>query len=116
MAAILSIYGLIISISIANQMSPETHLFTAFVHLGAGLAVGISALAAGFAIGVTGDAGVRGTIQQPKLFTAMMILQIFSECLGIVYQIFLFPLTPIPALYGMIIALLMLSRASLITC
>ena len=37
-----------------------------FLHLGAGLAVGLSGLAAGFAIGVVGDAGVRGTAQQPR--------------------------------------------------
>jgi len=28
----------------------------------------LSGLAAGFAIGIVGDAGVRGTAQQPKLF------------------------------------------------
>ena len=39
---------------------------TGFLHLGAGLAVGLSGLAAGFAIGVVGDAGVRGTAQQPR--------------------------------------------------
>lgn len=34
--------------------------------MGAGLSVGISGLAAGYAIGVVGDAGVRGTAQQPR--------------------------------------------------
>ena len=46
MAAVLAIYGLVVSVMIANRMQPETHLFTAFVHLGAGIAVGISALGA----------------------------------------------------------------------
>lgn len=41
-------------------------IFLGFLHLGAGLAVGLSGLAAGFAIGVVGDAGVRGTAQQPR--------------------------------------------------
>ena len=41
-------------------------LCRSFVHLGAGLSVGLSGLAAGFAIGIVGDAGVRGTAQQPK--------------------------------------------------
>ena len=82
MAAVLAIYGLVVSVMIANRMQPETHLFTAFVHLGAGIAVGISALGAGFAIGITGDAGVRGVAQQPQLFTALMLIQIFSEVLG----------------------------------
>ncbi len=38
-----------------------------FIDLGAGLSVGISGLAAGFAIGIVGDSGVRGTAQQPKV-------------------------------------------------
>ena len=38
----------------------------AFTQLGAGLSVGISGLAAGYAIGVVGDSGVRGTAQQPR--------------------------------------------------
>jgi V-type H+-transporting ATPase proteolipid subunit len=82
MAAILSIYGLVIAVIISNGMQEQTHLFTGFVHLGAGLAVGVSALAAGFAIGITGDAGVRGSSQQPRLFIGMMLLQIMSEVLG----------------------------------
>jgi len=32
----------------------------------------LSGLAAGFAIGVVGDAGVRATAQQPKLFVGMV--------------------------------------------
>jgi V-type H+-transporting ATPase 16kDa proteolipid subunit len=38
----------------------------AFLQLGAGLSVGLSGLAAGFAVGIVGDAGVRGTAQQPR--------------------------------------------------
>jgi V-type H+-transporting ATPase proteolipid subunit len=82
MAAILAIYGLVISVMISNSMTPETHMFKAFVHLGSGLAVGISCLGAGFAIGITGDAGVRGAVQQPRIYLGMMLLQIFSEVLG----------------------------------
>lgn len=37
-----------------------------FLQLGAGLSVGLSGLAAGFAVGIVGDAGVRGTAQQPR--------------------------------------------------
>lgn len=50
-----------------------------FVHLGAGLSVGLSGLAAGFAIGIVGDAGVRGTAQQPRLFVGMILILIFAE-------------------------------------
>lgn len=87
MAAILSIYGLVIAVIITNGMKEQTHLFTGFVHLGSGLAVGVSALAAGFAIGITGDAGVRGSSQQPRLFIGMMLLQIMSEVLGELFSV-----------------------------
>lgn len=43
-----------------------------FVQLGAGLSVGLAGLAAGFAIGIVGDAGSRGTAQQPRLFVGMV--------------------------------------------
>jgi F0F1-type ATP synthase membrane subunit c/vacuolar-type H+-ATPase subunit K len=39
-------------------------LFAGFIQLGAGLSVGLAGLSAGFAIGIVGDAGVRGTAQQ----------------------------------------------------
>ena len=54
-----------------------------FHHLGAGLSVGLSGLAAGFAIGIVGDAGVRGTAQQPRLYVGMILILIFAEVLGL---------------------------------
>ena len=66
--------------------------FRSFLHLGAGLSVGLSGLAAGFAIGIVGDAGVRGTAQQPRLFVGMILILIFAEVLG---------------LYGLIVALIL---------
>jgi V-type H+-transporting ATPase proteolipid subunit len=50
-------------------------LYTGFIQLGAGMSVGLAGLAAGFAIGIVGDAGVRGTAQQPRLFVGMVSLQ-----------------------------------------
>ena len=47
-------------------------LFQGFIQLGAGLSVGLAGLAAGFAIGIVGDAGVRGSGQQPRLFVGMV--------------------------------------------
>jgi V-type H+-transporting ATPase proteolipid subunit len=35
-----------------------------------------------FAIGVVGDAGVRGTAQQPRLYVGMILILIFAEVLG----------------------------------
>lgn len=66
-----------------------------FLHLGAGLSVGLSGLAAGFAIGIVGDAGVRGTAQQPRLFVGMILILIFAEVLG---------------LYGLIVALILSTK------
>ena len=68
MAGIIAIYGLVVAVLIANNISERVTLYKSFLHLGAGLSVGLSGLAAGFAIGIVGDAGVRGTAQQPRLF------------------------------------------------
>uniref|UniRef100_A0A3B3ZND9 V-type proton ATPase proteolipid subunit n=1 Tax=Periophthalmus magnuspinnatus TaxID=409849 RepID=A0A3B3ZND9_9GOBI len=61
MAGIIAIYGLVVAVLIANNISEKVSLYRSFLHLGAGLSVGLSGLAAGFAIGIVGDAGVRGT-------------------------------------------------------
>ncbi|KAG1690691.1 E3 ubiquitin-protein ligase MYCBP2 [Nymphon striatum] len=83
MAGIIAIYGLVVAVLIStNISSPETSgytLFKGFVQLGAGLSVGLCGLAAGFAIGIVGDAGVRGTAQQPRLFVGMILILIFAE-------------------------------------
>ncbi|KIW37433.1 V-type ATPase, C subunit [Exophiala oligosperma] len=98
MAGIVAIYGLVISILISYGISTQpTHLATSFTQLGAGLAVGLSGLASGFSIGICGDAGVRATAQQPRLFVAMMLILIFAEVLG---------------LYGMVVAMLLLGRGA----
>ncbi|RAL02831.1 V-type proton ATPase proteolipid subunit [Aspergillus ibericus CBS 121593] len=99
MAGILGIYGLVVSVLIANNLAQEITLYTSLLQLGAGLAVGLCGLAAGFTIGIVGDAGVRGTAQQSRLYVGMILILIFAEVLG---------------LYGLIVALLMNSRASVI--
>ena len=48
--------------------------------------------AAGLAIGIVGDAGVRANAQQDKIFVGMILILIFAEALG---------------LYGLIIALIL---------
>ncbi|KAJ9164647.1 V-type proton ATPase proteolipid subunit [Coniochaeta hoffmannii] len=101
MAGIIGIYGLVVSVLISDGLKQDGYaLFTGFIQLGAGLAVGLAGLAAGFAIGIVGDAGVRGTAQQPRLFVGMILILIFAEVLG---------------LYGLIVALLMNSKATLNT-
>lgn len=60
MSGILAVYALVISVLIASDIKPppekEYSLFAGFMHMGAGLSVGLSGLAAGYAIGIVGDA------------------------------------------------------------
>ncbi|KAF0893616.1 hypothetical protein E2562_028030 [Oryza meyeriana var. granulata] len=99
MAGVLGIYGLIIAVIVStgiNPMAQPYFLFDGYAHLAAGLSTGLCSLAAGLAIGVVGDAGVRANAQQPKLFVGMILILIFAEAL---------------ALYGLIIGIILSSRA-----
>merc|ERR1711967_225650 len=98
MAGVLGIYGLITAVIIQGKFT-DIATYTAFqgyAHLGAGLTVGLSSLAAGLAIGIVGDAGVRANAQQPRLFVGMILILIFAEALG---------------LYGLIVGLVVASTA-----
>ena len=103
MAGVLGIYGLIVAVIIASSMQPTVSgsnanwEYNGFAYLAAGLVVGLCALSAGMAIGIVGDAGVRATAQQPKLFVGMILILIFAEALG---------------LYGLIIALILSTSGS----
>lgn len=97
MAGILAIYGLVVAVLVGNGINEKYTLFKSFLDLGAGLSVGLSGLAAGFAIGIVGDAGVRGTAQQPRLFVGMILILIFAEVLG---------------LYGLIVALILTTKSA----
>ena len=98
MAGIIAIYGLVVAVLIAQQIEPNKYTMNRSLnHLGAGLSVGLSGLAAGFAIGIVGDAGVRGTAQQPRLFVGMILILIFAEVLG---------------LYGLIVALILSTKTA----
>ena len=62
--------------------APGTYsAFTGYAGFTAGMVVGLSALAAGLAIGVVGYAGVRANAQQPKLFVGLILILIFAEAL-----------------------------------
>ncbi|CAL1281146.1 unnamed protein product [Larinioides sclopetarius] len=95
MSGIIAIYGLVVAVLIANSIKTPAADFSGFLHFGAGLSVGLSGLAAGCAIGIVGDAGVRGTAQQPRLFVGMILILIFAEVLG---------------LYGLIVALILTTK------
>lgn len=85
MAGILGIYGLIAAFIINGRLDnpAEYSEYMGFAHLGAGLTVGLSALAAGLAIGIVGDSGVRANAQQPRLFVGMILILIFAEAVGL---------------------------------
>jgi F0F1-type ATP synthase membrane subunit c/vacuolar-type H+-ATPase subunit K len=95
MAGIIGIYGLVVSVLISDGLKQDLPLYTGFIQFGAGLSVGLAGLAAGFAIGIVGDAGVRGTAQQPRLFVGMILILIFAEVLGthVARLLFLFSTT-----------------------
>nr|CDS33920.1 Vacuolar ATP synthase 16 kDa proteolipid [Hymenolepis microstoma] len=95
MAGIVAIYGLVVSVVISSKGDSMKSMDSSLKQLGAGLSVGLCGLAAGFAIGVVGDAGVRGAAQQPRLFVGMILILIFAEVLG---------------LYGLIVALILCSQ------
>ncbi|KAI1731820.1 ATP synthase subunit C domain-containing protein [Ditylenchus destructor] len=97
MAGIIGIYGLVVAMVLKGKVKKASEGYTladGFSHLAAGLTCGLCGLGAGYAIGIVGDAGVRGTAQQPRLFVGMILILIFSEVLG---------------LYGMIVALILSS-------
>lgn len=92
MAGILPIYGIIVSVLLTTKIKGSKILWSAgYQYLSAGLTCGLSALASGLAIGVTGDAGVRAYAQTDGIFVGMIIMLIFAEAIG---------------LYGMIIAII----------
>jgi len=96
MAGILGIYGIIVAVLLNGQIgSGGTKGLSGkdgYKLLGAGLACGLSALAAGLAIGVAGDAGVRAFAQTDGIFVGMILILIFAEAIG---------------LYGLIVAIIM---------
>ena len=97
MAGILGIYGLIVAVILGQKLNEpgdtnKYNEYKGFKHLGSGLTCGLTSLAAGIAIGVGGEAGVRALGQQDKVFVGMMLILIFAEALG---------------LYGLIVALIL---------
>ncbi|KAF5385734.1 hypothetical protein D9757_005454 [Collybiopsis confluens] len=98
MSGIIAVYGLVVSVLISGSLTPDGYpLFAGFVHLGAGLACGLTGLTAGYAIGIVGDACVRAYVQESKVFVSMVLILIFAEVLG---------------LYGLIVALIMNSKVA----
>ena len=94
MAGILGIYGLIVSVILAQKLSGNNYIDVkkGYQYLGSGLCCGLTSFAAGIDIGIGGEAGVRALGQQEKIFVGMMLILIFAEALG---------------LYGLIVSLIL---------
>lgn len=105
MAGILGIYGLIVAVILQGKITftPEDqttymdptlykyNVYDGYKHLASGLCCGLSSLAAGLAIGVVGDAGVRANAQK-DIYVGVILILIFAEALG---------------LYGLIVAIIL---------
>ncbi|KAL4788693.1 hypothetical protein BJX76DRAFT_315437 [Aspergillus varians] len=87
MSGIIAVYGLVIAVLIAGDLNPppttNTSLYAACMHLSSGLSVGLAGLAAGYTIGIVGDAGVRAYMQQSRVYVGMILILIFGEVLGL---------------------------------
>ncbi|KAG2344551.1 V-type ATPase [Suillus weaverae] len=99
MAGIIAVYGLVVSVLIAGNLSPSKDypLAAGFIHLGAGISCGMTGIAAGYAIGLVGDSCVRAYVHEQRVFVSMILILIFAEVLG---------------LYGLIVALLMNTKVT----
>ena len=107
MAGILGIYGLIVCVILQSRVQ-QTGLnniptgnwsysaYNGYKHLASGLCCGLSSLAAGLAIGVAGDAGVRANAQK-DIYVGVILILIFAEALG---------------LYGLIISIILSGLSS----
>lgn len=112
MSGIIAVYSLVISVLIAQDLTPPSagqtyglfsfvhhgpecrdprtfsltslfFLLRGFMHLACGIAVGMTGLAAGYCIGVVGDTGVRAYMEQSRIFVGMVLILIFGEVLGL---------------------------------
>ncbi|KAJ5241026.1 uncharacterized protein N7469_002617 [Penicillium citrinum] len=121
MSGIIAVYGLVVAVLISQALSPSSNLslytydwkrnnilqsemiyseanggYSSFMHLAAGLSVGLTGIAAGYTIGIVGDAGVRAYMQQSRVYVGMILILIFGEVLG---------------LYGLIVGLILNSKS-----
>jgi len=94
MAGILGIYGLVVAVLLIQNidLTKPYSYYRGFSHLCSGLCCGFSSLAAGYTIGIVGDASVRALGQQDKIFVGMILMLIFAEAIG---------------LFGLIVALML---------
>ena len=109
-----AIYGVIVAIILqgkcsgapvsldynVNSTTFQNAEFAGFVFFAAGLVVGLSNLFCGLSVGVVGSSTALTHAQTPSTFVSMLIVEIFASALG---------------LYGVIIGIIMASKAALPT-
>jgi V-type H+-transporting ATPase proteolipid subunit len=83
MSGVLPIYGIMMAVVIVNNLSPTMLLYRSLLSLSGGLAVGLTAIASGVAIGVVADSGIKAAAEQSKSFCSMVLTLIFCEALGL---------------------------------
>ncbi|EIN11547.1 hypothetical protein PUNSTDRAFT_98685 [Punctularia strigosozonata HHB-11173 SS5] len=101
---VVAIYGVIIGIVYSSRLTsvPETQLytrenyFTGFAIFWGGLTVGICNLLCGISVGITGSTAALADAADPNLFVKILVVEVFGSILG---------------LFGLIVGLLMVSRA-----
>ena len=76
---------------VPNPVVYNYSMYNGYKHFAAGLCCGLSSLAAGLAIGIAGDAGVRANAQK-DIYVGVILILIFAEALG---------------LYGLIISIIL---------
>uniref|UniRef100_A0A7S1IHK6 V-type proton ATPase proteolipid subunit n=1 Tax=Eutreptiella gymnastica TaxID=73025 RepID=A0A7S1IHK6_9EUGL len=84
MSELLAIYGFVAGLVIALGINADSYTaFSGYLDFAAGCSVGFGCLGSGFAIGCVGDACNRVYSKQDKIFSAMVLILIFAEALGL---------------------------------
>ena len=89
----------IVSVILLNKVNSPAKGYTpnnGFKDLAAGLCCGLCGLASGMSIGIAGDAGIRCSGRQDRLYVGLILIMIFAEAI---------------ALYGLIVALVLSSSS-----
>jgi len=84
MAELLAIYGFVLALALVLGLDIRSYSpFAGYLDFAAGCAVGLGCLAAGWAIGIVGDAGVRAYAKQVRVFATLVLTLVFAEALGL---------------------------------